>query len=202
MSHAFRSTALLALALFCAGRGEGNPVVPPGWSAPQPAVSQQAPVRPSLGQLPLRVAGVKGIRNAELHIPRKFLIDAGILPPGAKDLRPGALGPSAFRTVVAGAALALALSCAGFLMVRRGRRAAMGMLVLLLGATTIAGVSCLSPEPSRGPVAELAPLAPLRSTAPGRLEGEAHVELDDGEAILLSLDAATLAKLTAEANRP
>jgi hypothetical protein len=168
-----------------------NPVVPPGLFGPAPKERRpQAPLLPPLRrtvETTLTIEAGPPATWTTLALPR----------PIVADLQTASLpdrGPSRLHTVLAGLALALALTAGGLWVVRTRGRVGIAGLAVLLTVLAAAGVSCFNfgrqdamPQPPQ----------PLQQTNEDTLAGGAIITVDEEDGIRLSLGRDDLTRLAA-----
>jgi hypothetical protein len=184
-----------------------NPVVPPGPFGPPPEESyRRHPPLPPLPALRRTVqttltieVGARDSRSTTLQLPRQMLDDlqTACLPAEETPTRAG-IGQGRWRTLIAGLALALALTAAGLWTIRTRGRFGMGGLCLLLLVLGAAGVSCF--HFSRPETMPTAP-PPLQQAGSDSLAGRAVVGLGEADGIHVNLSREELARI-AEAPAP
>jgi hypothetical protein len=191
--------------LLCLVEVAANPVVPPGPFGPAPKEGPPA-WRPEIPMLPPLRRTVETTLTIEagphatwttLSLPRQVVADlqTASLP---ADEAPAIRGRNPLHTVVAGLALALALTAGGLWVVRSRGRFGVAGLALLLAVIAVVGVSCFNI--GRQEVMPQQP-SPLQQTGADTLAGGSVIAVDDGDGIRLNLVRDELTRL-AEAKPP
>jgi hypothetical protein len=132
-------------------------------------------------------------RSTTLQLPRQMLDDLQIasLPAEEAPTRTG-VGRERWRTLIAGLALALALTAAGLWTIRTRGRFGMGGLCLLLLVIAAAGVSCFH---FGGNDTMPTPPPPLQQAGSDNLAGRAVVSIGETDGIRLNLNREELARI-------